>query len=94
MVPRFWIWIEPTSRAAAFSASKARGRRRGDDRGPGRGGADAEFIRRLGDGSEFGDGREIDDIVRQWAADMGGENIGAAGEHKRIPRRQGIDGAA
>jgi hypothetical protein len=26
IVPRFWIWAAPTSRAATFSASKAGGR--------------------------------------------------------------------
>ena len=43
-VPVFWIWIEPTSCAACFSASKDVGQRMADDIGPAGARADHTWV--------------------------------------------------
>ncbi len=91
-VPRFWIWIEPTSRAADLSASKQLGSGACSTsvqvvRPPIRISLSWKEIPR-----NLGDFRDVHNWARYWAVAEGGEEVGAARQNLSTMAREGIYG--
>ena len=88
MVPRFWIWIDPTSRAAWRERVEG-GRQVGrGDLAPGRAAAEAEACAMPADPAQLGHPSERHDVPWQGPADMRRIEIGSAGKKRGGTARQ------
>ncbi len=83
MVPRFWIWIEPTSSAAAFSPSKPCGRSAAtssDQVAPPPITTESAVTR---DALQLGDAGNVHDRARPEIGGGADHQVGAARQHQR-----------
>ncbi len=84
MVPRFWICTEPTSRAASFNASQARGSGVSIISRPSGRAADADRRRLAFDSTDVREAREIEHCRRRRLVDERRKDIGPAGQDRVV----------